>query len=93
MITAEDVPGVNNYQGEVFYAQKEVCDLCAYYSKALLETPKRSLAMTIISMIHVHIAKTFRGPMTPPQWFSKGFNPFEILIEATSLPKTASKRL
>ncbi|XP_057359695.1 aldehyde oxidase 4-like isoform X2 [Manis pentadactyla] len=24
VITAEDVPGVNNYQGEVFYAQKEV---------------------------------------------------------------------
>lgn len=28
VITAEDVPGENNYQGEIFYAQNEVCDLC-----------------------------------------------------------------
>lgn len=26
VITAEDVPGDNNYNGEVFYAQNEVCD-------------------------------------------------------------------
>uniref|UniRef100_A0A4W2IRU8 aldehyde oxidase n=1 Tax=Bos indicus x Bos taurus TaxID=30522 RepID=A0A4W2IRU8_BOBOX len=29
VITAEDVPGDNSYQGEIFYAQNEVCDLCA----------------------------------------------------------------
>uniref|UniRef100_A0A8B9YZ10 aldehyde oxidase n=1 Tax=Bos mutus grunniens TaxID=30521 RepID=A0A8B9YZ10_BOSMU len=28
VITAEDVPGDNSYQGEIFYAQNEVCDLC-----------------------------------------------------------------
>lgn len=38
MITAEDVPGDNNYKGEVLFAQNEVCDLCeAYYSNTLLE--------------------------------------------------------
>lgn len=41
VITAEDVPGDNTYQGEIFYAQNEVCDLCAaYHSNALLEMPK-----------------------------------------------------
>lgn len=41
VITAEDVPGDNNYQGEIFYAQNEVGDLCvAYYSNTLLEMPK-----------------------------------------------------
>lgn len=38
MITAEDVPGDNNYKGEVLFAQNEVRDLCeAYYSNTLLE--------------------------------------------------------
>lgn len=27
VITAEDVPGDNNHNGEVLYAQNEVCDL------------------------------------------------------------------
>ena len=41
VITAEDVPGDNNHQGEIFYAQNEVCDFCvAYYSNALLKMPK-----------------------------------------------------
>lgn len=41
VITAEDVPGDNNHQGEVLYAQNEVCDLYgAFYSNAQLETPK-----------------------------------------------------
>lgn len=38
VITAEDIPGANNHQGEILYAQNEVCGLYgAYYSNACLE--------------------------------------------------------
>lgn len=51
MITAEDVPGDNNHNGEVVFAKNEVCDLCmADYSNILLKMPKRLLVMSITSM-------------------------------------------
>lgn len=38
VITADDVPGDNNYLGEIFYAQNEVCDLyVANYSNTWLK--------------------------------------------------------
>lgn len=53
MITAEDVPGDNNPQKEILYAQNEVCDLCvAYYSNTLLEMPKQLLVMCYKLLIY-----------------------------------------